>query len=80
MKAELGQLGVASSPGTEEGGEGGGVQQWEDDLQAELRELDIQGLEVGEGEGGGGEGAGEDEAWEAELEQMLDMHSEHTED
>ncbi len=74
MRAELGQLGVASSPEKGGGGEEG-LHQWEADLQAELRDLDIQGLE----EGGGGEGA-EDEAWEAELEQMLDMHSEHTDD
>lgn len=71
VKVELGQLGMASSPEKGDGGEGG-MHQWEADLQAELRDLDIQGLEEG-----GGEGV-EDEAWEAELEQMLDMHSEHT--
>ena len=54
------------------------VFRWEAELQAELCELELQGLELGlEGEGGAGE---EEEAWEAELQQMLDMHSEQKQD
>ena len=54
------------------------VFRWEVELQAELRELELQGLELGlEGEGDAGE---EEEAWEAELQQMLDMHSEQKQD
>eukprot|EP00731_Ephydatia_muelleri_P032197 Em0023g704a len=64
LKTELGQLGVTGTshepvldPST-----------WEDDLQAELKDLDLQNVE-------GGELPEDKEAWEAELEQMLDMHS-----
>ena len=62
------------------------VFRWEAELQAELRELELQGLELGlegEGEGPGlGEGGAEEEeeAWEAELQQMLDSHSEQKQD
>ena len=38
--------------------------------------LTVQGVS-GEGEGGGGEEV-DPEAWEAELQEMLDMHSEPT--
>ena len=74
MKAELGQLGVPASPDKK-----AGESQWEADLQAELHDLELQGIEA-EGDGGGGGGSQNDEAWEAELEQMLDLHSEPVQD
>ena len=86
LQAELGQLGVG---GAEKEREESSV--WEDELQQELEGLDLQVTQLqpcdsnfnpsvtmqgvsGEGEGGGGEEV-DPETWEAELQEMLDMHS-----
>lgn len=61
LKTELGQLGVASAPKDPVSD----PSTWEDDLQTELKDLDLEGGELPENT----------ETWEAELEQMLDMHS-----
>lgn len=46
---------------------------WEEQLQQELQDMELEGLS-GTGEGRGGEEV-DTEAWEAELQEMLDMHS-----
>ena len=76
MRAELGQLGMPSSP------EKGEEAEWEAELQRELKDLELQGIELEgqEGEGGGGGTAGGSQEWEAELQEMLDMHSEPAKD
>lgn len=79
MKAELGQLGVPASPEKRDGEEAA----WEAELQQELRDLELQGIDLEEEEGEGGGGGipgGSEEAWEAELQEMLDMHSEPAKD
>jgi len=77
VRAELGQLGVPSSP--EKKGE---EAEWEAELQRELKDLELQGIELEgqDGEGSGEGTAGGSEEWEAELQEMLDMHSEPTKD
>ena len=77
MRAELGQLGVPASPEKTDGEEAA----WEAELQQELRDLELQGIDLEEGEGGReGVPVGSEEAWEAELQEMLDMHSEPAKD
>lgn len=54
--------------------------EWEAELQAELRDLELQGISLGEGEGEGVGSQEESETWEEELQQMLDLHSDPTKD
>lgn len=74
VQAELGQLGVSSREKEEGVKEGEESNVWEEQLQQELQDMELEGLS-GMGEGGGGGEEVDTEAWEAELQEMLDMHS-----